>query len=404
MKIYNLINFSIFIVIIIIILVVVVININKYKKDKYIINNYYKQEDYKQEDYKKKDYNGCTNILPEELFNIKGKLKASSQTKFVFKPELVTDPVSGKKIMQFKPLRIYFMTAPYIPKKYNITNTEIKIIKEHECLITREKSAENNYSVEYKEEGFAILDDLEKKYLSYDPSADIDYPTKIKDAIKEIVETRWKPYVNINFIFVDSMIDSDIRINFNTRLGSNSSVGSDCCNEPSKKTKTTMNFAWFDVGTVLHEFGHALGLIHEHQSPMEGGIPRDVWNRQGLYKFYEPDMISRGINPGDPAYRKEADKIIITNVFSNYSKSDIKGTPFDQYSIMLYPFPYYVFVGGLYGKYPKGTRKNTILSVMDVLYISELYPRFDDENKPIPKNEREDDVLTKYITMYPWIA
>jgi len=168
----NLINFSIFFIVIFIIILVVFI-INKYKKDKYtnhkyIINNYYKKQD-----YKKQDYNGCTTLLPEELFNIEGKLKAASRNKFVFKPELVTDPVSGKKIMQFKPLHIYFMTEPYIPKKYNSTNTEIKIIKEHECLITREKSAENNYSIEYKEEGFAILDDLEKKYLSYDPSADI---------------------------------------------------------------------------------------------------------------------------------------------------------------------------------------------------------------------------------------
>ena len=416
---YNLINFSIFFIVILIIIVIVII-INK--KDKYIKPKYkqdYKQDynqDYKKEykqDYKqdynqdyKQDYTGCTTLLPEELFNIEGKLKAASQNKFVFKPELVTDPATGKKIKKFKPLYIQFISSPNrIQKTYDRTNTEIINIDWRECLISRREDARNNISAEYKENGFVVLDPLEKKYLDYN-RRDEDYATKIKDAIKEIVETRWKPYINMELIFVDYIRPdpaySDIRIDFQLDKGCNSRIGSNCKNV--KYPERTMNFAWFDVNVVLHEFGHALGLIHEHQSPMEGEIPRDVWNRQGLYKFYEPDMISRGINPGDPTYRKEADKIIITNVFSNYSKSDVQGTPFDQYSIMLYPFPYYVFVGGLYGKYPKGTRKNTILSVMDVLYISELYPRFDDENKPIPKNEREDDVLTKYITMYPWIA
>jgi hypothetical protein len=41
-----------------------------------------------------------------------------------------------------------------------------------------------------------------------------------------------------------------------------------------------MNLGWLDAGfadattkergTILHEFGHALGLLHEHQSPARG--------------------------------------------------------------------------------------------------------------------------------------
>ena len=30
---------------------------------------------------------------------------------------------------------------------------------------------------------------------------------------------------------------------------------------------------------MLHEFGHALGLIHEHQSPFPGGFE---WNREAV--------------------------------------------------------------------------------------------------------------------------
>ena len=37
-----------------------------------------------------------------------------------------------------------------------------------------------------------------------------------------------------------------------------------------------MNLGFVDRGTVLHEFGHSLGLIHEHQSPFKGGFE---WNR-----------------------------------------------------------------------------------------------------------------------------
>ena len=38
-----------------------------------------------------------------------------------------------------------------------------------------------------------------------------------------------------------------------------------------------MNLGFVDRPTVLHEFGHALGLIHEHQSPFKGGFE---WNRE----------------------------------------------------------------------------------------------------------------------------
>lgn len=37
-----------------------------------------------------------------------------------------------------------------------------------------------------------------------------------------------------------------------------------------------MNLGFVDRSTVLHEFGHSLGLIHEHQSPFKGGFE---WNR-----------------------------------------------------------------------------------------------------------------------------
>ena len=34
---------------------------------------------------------------------------------------------------------------------------------------------------------------------------------------------------------------------------------------------------------MLHEFGHSLGLIHEHQSPFPGGFEWDRENVSGGY-------------------------------------------------------------------------------------------------------------------------
>ena len=50
-----------------------------------------------------------------------------------------------------------------------------------------------------------------------------------------------------------------------------------------------MNYGWLTPESaqdevrrvVLHEFGHALGLIHEHQNPKGGGIE---WNRDAVQR------------------------------------------------------------------------------------------------------------------------
>lgn len=47
------------------------------------------------------------------------------------------------------------------------------------------------------------------------------------------------------------------------------------------KTQPTMSLGWIaddtilddrERGVILHEFGHVLGLLHKHQSPMMGGV------------------------------------------------------------------------------------------------------------------------------------
>lgn len=72
-----------------------------------------------------------------------------------------------------------------------------------------------------------------------------------------------------------------IRISFDTdkAAGSWSYVGQESLSQPAGSA--TMNLGWIDdksstlsdtdKGTILHEFGHVLGLMHEHQSPARSG-------------------------------------------------------------------------------------------------------------------------------------
>jgi hypothetical protein len=129
------------------------------------------------------------------------------------------------------------------------------------------------------------------------------------------------------------------------------------------KDKPTMNYGWLKSSTppielrrvVLHEFGHALGLIHEHQNPA-GGIP---WNRQAVYK-----ALSGPPNNWDTA-------TIDRNMFDAWAtKDETNFTEVDPKSIMMYPIPKEWVTDP---KYAAGL--NTDLSTTDRVFIKNQYPR-----------------------------
>jgi len=130
--------------------------------------------------------------------------------------------------------------------------------------------------------------------------------------------SEWSKHCAIQFHKVDTPFGSDIRVNF-TDQGSWSYIGTDATSIPLESF--TMNLGFIDKATVIHEFGHALGLIHEHQSPFEGGFE---WNKEAVIKSLM----------GPPNYW-DMDRIE-NNMFRRYKKGDLDGTFYDTKSIMHY--------------------------------------------------------------------
>ncbi|MCB0059260.1 MAG: hypothetical protein KDE45_19610, partial [Caldilineaceae bacterium] len=100
----------------------------------------------------------------------------------------------------------------------------------------------------------------------------------------------------------------------------------------------------------LHEFGHALGLLHEHLSPV-ADIP---WDEEKVIAYY------RRTNGWNETY-------IRSNVLA-IPPSD-KFTDFDTLSIMLYPVPRELTKGGYEIPW-----QNSELSETDKKFIAEIYP------------------------------
>ncbi|WP_404388932.1 M12 family metallopeptidase [Humibacillus xanthopallidus] len=162
----------------------------------------------------------------------------------------------------------------------------------------------------------------------------------------------WEQACNLSFDFGDH-IAADLRITFDQSDGAWSYVGTDCKSIPADEA--TMNLGFLDGGTAGHEFGHAIGLAHEHSNPA-GGIQ---WN--------EPVVIAALAKP--PNRWDEAR--VRHNVFRKYAVDQIKGTQFDPDSIMLYAFPAAWTLNGI------ATHANDVLSNLDKAFVSGagMYPR-----------------------------
>ena len=100
----------------------------------------------------------------------------------------------------------------------------------------------------------------------------------------------WEPYVNLSFSKVS--LGGDVRISFEQN-GCWSYLAKTCesaaAGEPTMGlgcVKETLPMNDSEKRFILHELGHMLGMIHEHQSPATNGVL--TFKRQGRYGKNDP--------------------------------------------------------------------------------------------------------------------
>ena len=163
---------------------------------------------------------------------------------------------------------------------------------------------------------------------------------------------------NLRLTFRTDTTDTFIRVSFKAR-GNSSAIGNTCL-QITDLSAPTMKFGNLKADSpdevvrraVLHEFGHALGLIHEHQNP-SGGIN---WNEPVVYR----DLT----RPPNGWTRKQ----VRENMFDAYNKDETNYTTFDPESIMIYPIPARWTVDSY------AVDWKTELSDQDRRFIAEQYP------------------------------
>ena len=170
----------------------------------------------------------------------------------------------------------------------------------------------------------------------------------------------WHPFSSVQFEFVNSG-PAEVRVGFVMDGSSWSAVGTDALNvDWFPANGPTMNYGWLTEDTedeeysrvATHEFGHALGCIHEHQNPSTD-IP---WNREAVYRYY--------------AARGWSKATVDHNVFAKFSKDQTQFSQFDPKSIMLYAIP-----AELLTDPSKAVGWNRTLSDTDKAFIRKVYPQ-----------------------------
>lgn len=167
----------------------------------------------------------------------------------------------------------------------------------------------------------------------------------------------WSQYCSIVFI-ESSKEDADVRVTFQ-HGPSWSNVGTDC--KFVRYPSPTLQLGWLSQvkndeiqvkRVVLHEFGHVLGAIHEHQNP-NAKIP---WDSTRVYEYYSKS-----------GWNKRMTDINVLGVQDSLSTI---ATRYDKNSIMLYAIPAALLKDPSYA-----VGWNSDLSETDKEFIGKIYPK-----------------------------
>lgn len=164
-------------------------------------------------------------------------------------------------------------------------------------------------------------DRKELKIFIYNHTFNPDINKKIEFYSKE-----WEEWTGIKFIFTNDP-NSEIRIRINALNFHESYIGKDALKIGNLMIETMKLGIGIETNensikrTILHEFGHALGCIHEHQSPSSS----IKWDEQAVIRSC--------------AFGGWDESKVRQNIIGRYTSSEITNSKFDENSIMIYPIP-----------------------------------------------------------------
>jgi len=174
----------------------------------------------------------------------------------------------------------------------------------------------------------------------------------LQDKVLNYAKT-WSNHANVTFVKVTAG-NAEIRVRFGN-IGHNSYVGTD--NLLIAQNLQTMNFQLTDNSVesdvrrvALHEFGHALGLNHEHQNP----FANISWDKPKVYAYY-------ALNQG------WSQQMVDAQVLNKQAFETTQHTGLDPQSIMSYSIPASLTTNGF------SIPWNTVLSAVDKEFIGKAY-------------------------------
>ncbi|MFB7333821.1 M12 family metallopeptidase [Streptomyces adustus] len=146
-----------------------------------------------------------------------------------------------------------------------------------------------------------------------------------RDLVRECFREWQDLGIGVSFVEVGDRSEAELRIGFQLGDGSWSAVGKDALRVGLNER--TMNVGWDltvpgERQTALHQIGHALGMVHEHQSPFAGLH----WDDEAVYA----DLA------GPPNFWSR--ETTYNNILRKLDASEANGSVWDPLSIMEFPF------------------------------------------------------------------
>lgn len=228
---------------------------------------------------------------------------------------------------------------------------------------TKTKKKDTNMRAAFKNSAVWDKKEITVGFIPWENKKGEDW---MKKWVVKVVSERLQPYIGLQFLFnMDEKEGQscDIRITFDDNLGCYSLLGKESLDKNSTDYGESMNLGWLDApgmngsktngsgsfkffgeiikvgsgnhnngneigATIIHEFGHAIGMIHEHQNPFQVPFLYNT-NKKDSFNIYN-------VFGGPP--NRWGEKQINDNITNLEDPSEYNGSSFDKDSIMKYSF------------------------------------------------------------------